>query len=48
MNFIKVCKSLKQQYAHTVFKIRLMIVIRENFVEVWTNFGNLIENFKSF
>ena len=25
-----------------------MIVIREKFVKVWTNFGNLFENFKSF
>ena len=47
MKFIKVCKSLLQ-FKYTVFQIRLMIVIREKFVEVWTNFGNLIENFKSF
>ena len=42
MNYIKDCESL-EQFKYTVTKVN--DCVWEEFVKVWTNFQNFIENF---
>ena len=44
MNIIKVCDSF-EQFKYTVLLIKLMTVFWKEFVNVWPNFENFIENF---